>query len=202
MILTGEKLPWTVELTEWSAFTLHPGSVSRPLMRGLGVTSTVGATVLYNPPTSDLIHSLALCLHLDLRPPLISLSHSQVQLCPTVRYSSVPQSGTALFGLSHSQVQLCPTVRYSCHQPVSQVQLCPTVRYSSHQPVLQSGTALSHSQVQFSSACSTVRYSSVPQSGTALSCSQVQLSSVISLSHSQVQLCPTVRYSSHQPVPH
>ena len=113
MILTGEKLPWTVELSEWSAFTLHPGSVSRPLMRGLGVTSTVGATVLYNPPTSDLIHSLALCLHLDLRPPLISLSHSQVLLCPT---------GTAL---SHSQVQL--------------LSACPTVKYSS---VPQSGTAV------------------------------------------------------------
>ena len=168
MIVTGEKLPWTVELSEWSAFTLHPGSVSRPLMRGLGVTSTVGATVLYNPPTSDLIHSLALCLHLDLRPPLISLSHSQVQLCPTVRYSSVPQSGTAVISLSHSrfcsvpqsgtavshsQVQLssaCPTVRYSCvpqsgtaviNLSHSQVQLCPTVRYSCHQPVPQSGTA-------------------------------------------------------------
>ena len=83
MVVAGEKLPWTVELSEWSAFTLHTGCVSQPLMCGLSVTSTVGATVHYNPPTSDLIHSLALCLHLDLRPPLISLSHSQVN-SPTI----------------------------------------------------------------------------------------------------------------------
>ncbi|KAK7463278.1 hypothetical protein BaRGS_00038145, partial [Batillaria attramentaria] len=78
--LLSEKLPWTLQLKQLTAFTLHADKKCHPLLEGMDVTSTVGATVQYYPLTSDNIHTIAMCVHLDITPPLLALTHAQVML--------------------------------------------------------------------------------------------------------------------------
>ena len=76
----GEGLPWTLKLSDWTVYSCHDDHSTLPLLSGLSVHSTAGVTVTYKPPMSDVIHSMALCLHLDLCPLSVHLSEQQVDI--------------------------------------------------------------------------------------------------------------------------
>lgn len=84
-LVTGEKLPWTVQLGDWSVYTLHAGRECQQLLEGMSITCTLGASAQYNPPTSDNIQALALCVHIDISPPIFAISPPQVKFTlPTI----------------------------------------------------------------------------------------------------------------------
>lgn len=63
----------------------------------MDLSSTVGVTVQYDPPTSDTIHSLALCVHLDITPPEFTFMHKQVSFFyPAFSLYGIPLSGLAI----------------------------------------------------------------------------------------------------------
>lgn len=63
----------------------------------MDLSSTVGVTVQYDPPTSDTIHSLALCVHLDITPPEFTFMHKQVSFFyPAFSLYGIPLSGMAI----------------------------------------------------------------------------------------------------------
>ncbi|KAK3772280.1 hypothetical protein RRG08_039097 [Elysia crispata] len=80
--LIGEKLPWTVKIKSTSMYTLLSASAEPShLLHPLDIVSTVAVTCKYNPPTSEIISSLALCLHVDVGSPQFDLTATQLQLC-------------------------------------------------------------------------------------------------------------------------
>ncbi|GFO46200.1 vacuolar protein sorting-associated protein 13b [Plakobranchus ocellatus] len=82
--LIGEKLPWTVKIKNMCAYSLLSGLAEpSPLLHPMDIVSTVAVTCKYNPPTSEVISSMALCLHVDVGPPQVDLRAAQLQLCST-----------------------------------------------------------------------------------------------------------------------
>jgi hypothetical protein len=49
-----------------------------PLVKPTTVSCTIGVTTKYNPPMSDNISSLGLCLHTDMHAVVMAISKSQV----------------------------------------------------------------------------------------------------------------------------
>ncbi|XP_041362052.1 vacuolar protein sorting-associated protein 13B-like [Gigantopelta aegis] len=79
--LVGDKLPWTFKLHNLAVYTVHLSGHCWSVCKPLDITSTLGVTCKYNPPTSDNITSLGLCLHVDTQQPTIAISKQQFQLC-------------------------------------------------------------------------------------------------------------------------
>ena len=95
----GDKIPWNVSLKNFSVYTLHHQSnaplKALQLLKPTTVNSTVGVSYKYNPPTSDDISSLGLCLHTDMHNVTGSVSYEQVgilQDCQVTEKELVPVS--------------------------------------------------------------------------------------------------------------
>ena len=80
----GDKIPWNVCLQNCSIYTIHSSSGSTGSLQALQlvkpatVSCTVGVSYKYQPPTSDNISALGLCLHTDMRSMVVSTSFQQV----------------------------------------------------------------------------------------------------------------------------
>ena len=74
----GEKLPWTVEISGASVYTIHQSSQLHYLAEPASVSATVAVTTKYTPPMSDNITSLGLVLHADLDTMVVACSQRQV----------------------------------------------------------------------------------------------------------------------------
>ena len=66
--LLGTKLPWTVKLDNGSVYTLNTTVHSMKhepcdIIEPCSLSAMVAVTTKYQPPTSDNISSLALCVH-------------------------------------------------------------------------------------------------------------------------------------------
>ncbi|XP_035828543.1 vacuolar protein sorting-associated protein 13B [Aplysia californica] len=101
--LIGEKLPWTVKVSGACVYSLLSGQ-PRPavLLHPLDVLSTLAVSCKYSPPTSEVISTLALCLHVDVGQPVMEVSSAQLHLCSTV-------AGTvsAVVNNSHTLLTAC-----------------------------------------------------------------------------------------------
>ncbi|XP_014791410.2 intermembrane lipid transfer protein VPS13B [Octopus bimaculoides] len=82
--LLGDKLPWTITVSNYSMYSLHPMKKAFSLVKPGSVSCTVAVSTKYHPPASDNISSLALCLHLDMHIMKFACSLKQVQLCISV----------------------------------------------------------------------------------------------------------------------
>ncbi|XP_055871203.1 intermembrane lipid transfer protein VPS13B-like isoform X3 [Biomphalaria glabrata] len=83
--LIGEKLPWSVKVSNFCIYSLMSGR-SDPLflVHPVDVMSTLAVTCKYNPPTSEVISTMALCLHVDVGQPKLDITAAQLHLCATV----------------------------------------------------------------------------------------------------------------------
>ena len=92
---TGDKIPWNVGLKNFSVYSVHHQSDSPwralQLLKPTTVMSTVGVSYKYQPPTSDDISALGLCLHTDMHNVTGSISPQQVCKILSI-YSSVHMS--------------------------------------------------------------------------------------------------------------
>ncbi|WAR00328.1 VP13B-like protein [Mya arenaria] len=113
--LIGDKIPWNVNLQNFCLYTLHAhttiGNRSElplrafKLVKPATVTSTVGVSYKYNPPTSDNISSLGLCLHTDMKFVTVATSFEQLKLVMDVASQSqkiVTKTLSFLDGVSKS----------------------------------------------------------------------------------------------------
>ena len=75
--ISGEKLPWTMQLDNFAVYTLRSPS-GFPLLKPVSVGCTIAVSSKFAPPTSDTISALGLCLHTDMRAVEMALSKSQV----------------------------------------------------------------------------------------------------------------------------
>ncbi|XP_059174786.1 intermembrane lipid transfer protein VPS13B-like [Physella acuta] len=77
--LIGEKLPWSIKINNICVYSLLS---SRPdpqfLVHPMDIVSTVAVTCKYNPPTSENISNMAICLHVDVGQPQLDITPSQV----------------------------------------------------------------------------------------------------------------------------
>ena len=78
--VAGARLPWSLQLTTCSAYTLHASHTVRSIIKPVSASATVAVTTKYNPPTSDAISSLGLCVHVDLQTITVACSNAQVCL--------------------------------------------------------------------------------------------------------------------------
>ncbi|KAH9494658.1 Vacuolar protein sorting-associated protein 13B [Bulinus truncatus] len=83
--LIGEKLPWSVKINNLCVYSLL-SSQSDPvfLIHPLDIISTLAVTCKYNPPTSEVISTIALCLHVDVGQPKLDITAAQLHLCTTI----------------------------------------------------------------------------------------------------------------------
>ena len=139
----GEKLPWTVEISGASVYTIHQSSQLHYLAEPASVSATVAVTTKYTPPMSDNITSLGLVLHADLDTMVVACSQRQVgmwifmppapeALCfrvvrPSVRPSVRPKPEIPSFDLymgplvhptNRNRFTACPSVRPSVRTSV------------------------------------------------------------------------------------
>ncbi|GFR59584.1 vacuolar protein sorting-associated protein 13B [Elysia marginata] len=139
--LIGEKLPWTVKITNTSMYALLSGTTEPcHLLHPLDILSTVAVTCKYNPPTSETISSLALCLHVDVGSPQFELTAAQLQLCSTVASMVNSITGNAL-----SLADECSKYFAS---PSASSDNSDTKKYSPSEPLVQSQPITSSNQGQ------------------------------------------------------
>ncbi|CAC5371342.1 VPS13B [Mytilus coruscus] len=98
--LVGEKLPWRMVLNHFCVHTILSKQTVVPIIKPTTVSCTIGVTTKYNPPTSDNISSLGLCLHTDMHAVVMAISKPQVVLC-----SSLLNQLTGLFGMVMSLIK-------------------------------------------------------------------------------------------------
>ncbi|XP_063419366.1 intermembrane lipid transfer protein VPS13B-like [Mytilus trossulus] len=98
--LVGEKLPWRMVLNHFCVHTILSKQTVVPIIKPTTVSCTIGVTTKYNPPTSDNISSLGLCLHTDMHAVVMAISKSQIVLC-----SSLLNQLTGLFGMVMSLIK-------------------------------------------------------------------------------------------------
>ena len=84
LLVTGEKLPWSVKLSDCSVYTIHSSPTSDPsliyILDPASVSAMVAVTTHYSPPpASDHITSLGLCLHTDMEAAVVRGSKQQVR---------------------------------------------------------------------------------------------------------------------------
>ncbi|XP_052096921.1 intermembrane lipid transfer protein VPS13B-like isoform X1 [Mytilus californianus] len=98
--LVGEKLPWRMVLNHFCVHTILSKQTVVPIIKPTTVSCTIGVTTKYNPPTSDNISSLGLCLHTDMHAVVMAISKPQVVLC-----TSLLNQLTGLFGMVMSLIK-------------------------------------------------------------------------------------------------
>ncbi|ELT92184.1 hypothetical protein CAPTEDRAFT_228271 [Capitella teleta] len=78
--VAGEKLPWSLKLSNASLYTVNENQQLQHGVKPLGVSATLAVTTKYHPPTSDNITALGLCVHADMDNTAIFCSKPQVTL--------------------------------------------------------------------------------------------------------------------------
>ncbi|XP_077454297.1 intermembrane lipid transfer protein VPS13B isoform X2 [Stigmatopora argus] len=76
----GDAFPWTINLSQFSVYTLLGQQSSLSLLKPMGCTSTLAVTSHKPPNCSEGRHSFVVCLHVDLQPVGVKCSNPQVQL--------------------------------------------------------------------------------------------------------------------------
>ncbi|GAB1597682.1 vacuolar protein sorting-associated protein 13B-like [Argonauta hians] len=97
--LLGDKLPWTITVSNYSMYSLHPMKKVFSLVKPGSVSCTVAVSTKYHPPASDNISSLALCLHLDMHTMKFASSLKQIDLCLAL-LNQLMQEGSKISSLS------------------------------------------------------------------------------------------------------
>ena len=76
-VVSGEKLPWSIELCNASVYSLH-NQTTLDVVSPVSIVTSVAVTTRYAPPTSDNIASLGLVLHGDMKTIDVAISKTQV----------------------------------------------------------------------------------------------------------------------------
>uniref|UniRef100_A0A665TE46 Vacuolar protein sorting 13 homolog B n=1 Tax=Echeneis naucrates TaxID=173247 RepID=A0A665TE46_ECHNA len=76
----GDAFPWTINLSQFSVYTLLGQQCSLSLLEPMGCTSTLAVTSHKPQSCSEGRHSFIVCLHVDLQSVVVKCSNPQVQL--------------------------------------------------------------------------------------------------------------------------
>ncbi|KAK6186959.1 hypothetical protein SNE40_006214 [Patella caerulea] len=76
--LIGDKLPWNVQISNLTVYSIHDNTTCLPILGKLDIKSTVAVSCTYTTPTSQNISTLGLCLHVDVHPLSLSISQKQI----------------------------------------------------------------------------------------------------------------------------
>jgi hypothetical protein len=77
--IAGDKLPWSIRLSNLSAYTVYGDGTSLYLLKPAALTATLALPVKCTNPISDSIASISVCLHADFD--LLHFSLSLRQVC-------------------------------------------------------------------------------------------------------------------------
>ena len=75
---SGEKLPWSVHMTNFSVYSLQVPQRAFYVVKPSSLSATLAVTTKYSPPVSDNISSLAFCVHSDMNPISAACNNDQV----------------------------------------------------------------------------------------------------------------------------
>lgn len=83
--IVGDKIPWNINLQNCAVYTIQSSNTKQslnilPLLKPTTVSCSVGVSYKYNPPTSDNISALGLCVHTDMHSVTLSASVEQMKL--------------------------------------------------------------------------------------------------------------------------
>jgi len=76
---TGDKLPWSVTMDNFSVYTVHKSNTVHHLLKPSSLCATVAVTTKYRFPAADCLSLLGLCIHGDMQYVEVFLVAQQVR---------------------------------------------------------------------------------------------------------------------------